>query len=205
MNTEKKPSYNPKWQQEYKETVVTADEAVKQVQPGMHVFLGTGCATPVELVKALVARAGELTDIEIVQLITRGDAPYATKELASCFPVNSFFISANVRDIIQQGLGDYTPIFLSDIPTLFRSGKLPLDVAMIQVTPPDENGMCSLGVSVDITKSAAQNARFVIAQVNPRMPRTLGDSMIHVYDIDCLVPVDMPIIENAQPEERPGT
>lgn len=205
MNTEKKPSYNTNWQQEYGENIVTAAEAVKQIQPGMNVFLGTGCATPVELVNALVARAGELTDIEIVQLITRGDAPYATKELASCFPVNSFFISANVRDIIQQGLGDYTPIFLSDIPALFRTGRMPLDVALIQVTPPDENGMCSLGVSVDITKSAAENARLVIAQVNPRMPRTLGDSMIHVFDIDFLVPVDMPIIENVQPEERPGT
>jgi acyl-CoA hydrolase/GNAT superfamily N-acetyltransferase len=205
MNTEKKPSYNTNWQQEYSETVVTAAEAVKQIHPGMHVFLGTGCATPVELVKALVARAGELTDIEIVQLLTRGDAPYATKELASCFPVNSFFISANVRDIIQQGMGDYTPIFLSDIPNLFRTGRLPLDVAMIQVTPPDENGLCSLGVSVDITKSAAENARLVIAQVNPRMPRTLGNSMIHVYDIDYLVPVDVPIIENPVPEERPGT
>jgi acyl-CoA hydrolase/N-acetylglutamate synthase-like GNAT family acetyltransferase len=205
MNTEKKPSYNPNWQQEHGEGIVTAAEAVRHIQPGMHVFLGTGCATPVELVKALVARAGELTDIEIVQLITRGDAPYATKELANCFPVNSFFISANVRDIIQQGMGDYTPIFLSDIPNLFRSGRMPLDVAMIQVTPPDENGMCSLGVSVDITKSAAQNARLVIAQVNPRMPRTLGDSMIHVFDIDYLVPVDVPIIENIQPVERPGT
>ena len=205
MNTEKTPSYNPNWQQEYSETIVTAAEAVRQIQPGMHLFLGTGCATPVELVKALVDRAGELTDIEIVQLLTRGDAPYATKELANCFPVNSFFISANVRDIIQQGLGDYTPIFLSDIPNLFRSGRMPLDVAMIQVTPPDANGLCSLGVSVDITKSAAQNARLVIAQVNPRMPRTLGDSMIHVFDIDYLVPVDVPIIENVQPEERPGT
>ena len=141
MNTEKTLSYNPEWQQEYGDAIVTAAAAVKHIQPGMHVFLGTGCATPVELVKALVARAGELTDIKIVQLITRGDAPYATKELASCFPVNSFFISANVRDIIQQGMGDYTPIFLSDIPNLFRSGRMPLDVAMIQVTPPDENGM----------------------------------------------------------------
>ncbi len=205
MSTEKKPSYNPDWQREYADEVVTAREAVSHIQPGMRVFLGTGCASPVELVKALVARAGELTDIEIVQLLSRGDAPYANRELASCFPVNSFFISANVRDIIQQGFGDYTPIYLSDIPRLFRSGRLSLDVALIHVTPPDENGLCSLGVSVDITRSAAENARIVIAQVNPRMPRTLGNSTIHVHDIDYLVPVDAPILENPIPEERPGT
>ena len=206
MSTEtKKPSYNVNWQQDYSEMVVTAAEAVRSIHPGMRVFLGTGCATPLELVRALVARAGELADIEIVQLLTRGDAPYATSELASCFPVNSFFISANVRSIIQQGMGDYTPIFLSDIPRLFRSGRLPLDVAMIQVTPPDENGLCSLGVSVDITRSAAENARIVIAQVNPRMPRTLGNASVHVYDLDYMVPVDAPIIEEPAPAYREGT
>lgn len=202
----KKPiSYNPNWQEEYSEIVVTAAKAVSEIKPGDRVFLGTGCATPLELINALVARARELTDIEIVQLLTRGDAPYATRELANCFPVNSFFISHNVRKIIQEGFGDYTPIFLSDIPRLFTSGRLPLDVALIHTTPPDENGMCSLGVSVDIVKSAAENARMVIAQVNPQMPRTLGNSMIHVYDIDYLVPVDCPVIENEQPEIRPGT
>ncbi|HDP33523.1 MAG TPA: GNAT family N-acetyltransferase [Candidatus Hydrogenedentes bacterium] len=202
---EKNISHNPDWQQDYAEMVVTAKEAVSHIQPGQSVFLGTGCATPVELIKALVARARELTDIEIIQLLTRGDAPYATKELANCFPVNSFFISQNVRDIIQQGLGDYTPICLSDIPRLFKSGKMPLDVALIHTTPPDENGLCSLGVSVDIVKSAAENARLVIAQVNPQMPRALGNSSLHVYDIDYLVPVDVPIIENTPPDARPGT
>ncbi len=202
---EKKISYNPNWREEYSEMVVSASDAVAQIKPGARIFLGTGCATPVELVKALVARSRELTDIEIVQLLTRGDAPYATKELANSFPVNSFFISHNVRAIIQQGLGDYTPIFLSDIPRLFKSGRMPLDVALIHTTPPDENGMCSLGVSVDIVKSAAENAPLVIAQVNPRMPRTLGNSMIHVYDMDYLVPVDTPIIENEPLDIRPGT
>ena len=109
-----------------------------------------------------------------------------------------------MRDIIQEGLGDYTPIFLSDIPRLFASGQLPLDVALIQVTPPDERGMCSLGVSVDIVKSAAENASLVIAQVNPRMPRTLGDSFLNVYDLDILVPVDMPIFE-VRPAETDDT
>ncbi len=202
---EKKISYNPNWREAYSEMVVSAADAVAEIKPGARVFLGTGCATPVALVQALVARSRELTDIEIVQLLTRGDAPYATKELANCFPVNSFFISHNVRAIIQQGLGDYTPIFLSDIPRLFKSGRMPLDVALIHTTPPDENGMCSLGVSVDIVKSAAENAPLVIAQVNPHMPRTLGNSMIHVYDMDYLVPVDAPIIENEPLDIRPGT
>ncbi len=203
--SQKPVNYNINWQQDYAETVVTAAEAVSHIIPGERVFLGTGCATPLELIKALVARSRDLTDIEIVQLLTRGDAPYATRELASCFPVNSFFISHNVREIIQEGFGDYTPIFLSDIPKLFKSGRLPLDVALIHTTPPDEHGMCSLGVSVDIVKSAAENAHKVIAQVNPQMPRTLGNSMIHVYDIDYLVPVDTPIIEDEPLVGRPGT
>ncbi|EKD51743.1 MAG: hypothetical protein ACD_62C00188G0007, partial [uncultured bacterium] len=156
---------------------------------------GTGCAQPQQLVKALVSRADELVDTEIVHLLTIGQAPYAHKELAQKFQVNSFFISDNVRDVIQEGLGDYTPIFLSDIPELFKSGQMPLDVALIQVSPPDEKGNCSLGVSVDIVKSAAQNARVVIAQVNEQMPRTLGDSFLHVHDFDYLVPVDVPLIE----------
>jgi acyl-CoA hydrolase/N-acetylglutamate synthase-like GNAT family acetyltransferase len=202
MNASTTSSYDLNWQQKYQESVVTAQEAVKHVQPGQRVFLGTGCAQPLELVRALTDRSMELIDTEIVHLLTFGDAPYTDSKLASHFTVNSFFIAANVRDIIQKGLGDYTPIFLSDIPRLFHSGQLPLDVALIHVTPPDEDGFCSLGVSVDIVKSAAENARLVIAQVNPQMPRTLGQSMIHVHDMDYLVPVDAPIIE--VPPIEPG-
>lgn len=202
---EKTISYDPDWQQKYDEMIVTAEEAVAVVQPGQRVFVGTGCAQPEALVHALVARSNQLRDTEIVHLLTIGQAPYAEKELVSHFSVNSFFIANNVRDIIQEGMGDYTPIFLSDIPRLFSSGRLPLDVALIQVTPPDERGLCSFGVSVDIVKSATENARIVIAQVNPRMPRTLGDSMIHIYDMDYLVPVDMPVIEVPPPEPSPTT
>ncbi len=201
----KQTSYDPQWQERYADMIATAKEAVAVVQPGQRVFVGTGCGQPLELVNALVARSNELVDTEIVHLLTLGEAPYAEKELASHFSVNSFFIAANVRDIIQQGMGDYTPIFLSDIPRLFDSGRLPLDVALIQVTPPDEHGMCSLGVSVDIVKSAAENTRVVIAQVNPQMPRTLGDSMLHVLDFDYLVPVDAPIIEVPSPEPGAAT
>jgi acyl-CoA hydrolase/RimJ/RimL family protein N-acetyltransferase len=193
-------SYDPKWQEVYRAQIMTAAEAVKQIRPGQRVFIGTGVGEPLTLVSALSKRAFELPDTEIVHLLTFGEAPYAHRELAQYFRVNSFFIAENVRDIIQEGLGDYTPIHLSDIPRLFDSGQLPLDVALIQVTPPDEQGMCSLGVSVDIVKSATANASLVIAQVNPRMPRTLGDSFIHAYDIDVLVPADEPLLEIKSPE-----
>jgi acyl-CoA hydrolase/N-acetylglutamate synthase-like GNAT family acetyltransferase len=175
--------------------IVTAEEAVAQIRPGNRVFIGTGCAEPQELVRALVARSASLADVQIVHLLTLGDASYADKELSQHFVVNSFFIAENVRHVIQEGLGDYTPIFLSDIPRLFTSGQLPLDAALIQVSPPDDRGWCSFGISVDIVKSAAANAKLVIAQVNPQMPRTLGDSFIHVNDIDYLVSVDVPLIE----------
>ncbi|MCK4720350.1 acetyl-CoA hydrolase/transferase family protein, partial [bacterium] len=193
-------SYDPDWKEKYSEMIVTADEAVSRIGPGQRIFIGTGCAQPQELVKALVDRAPYLADTEIVHLLTIGDAPYAHKTLAEQFRVNSFFISDNVRDIIQEGLGDYTPIFLSDIPRLFNSGQLPLDVALIHVSPPDEDGMCSFGISVDIVMSAAKNASTVIAQVNPRMPKTLGDSFINVYDMDILVAVDTPLLESIPPE-----
>jgi len=188
------------WTHKYKDMISTASEAVEQIKPGSRVFIGTGCAEPETLVDALTAYGDRLIDTEIVHLLTSGQAPYADKKLSRHFRVNSFFISKNVRGIIQDGLGDYTPIFLSDIPGLFKSGRLPLDVALIQVTPPDERGMCSLGISVDIVKSAMENAGLVIAQVNPQMPYTLGDSRINIYDLDILVPVDEPLIE-VQPIE----
>lgn len=200
-----KPSYDLHWKEKYADMIATADEAVAHVQPGQRVFVGTGCAQPLELVQALVKRSKDLVDTEIVHLLTQGDAPYAERELAAHFSVNSFFISQNVREIIQEGLGGYTPIFLSDIPRLFSTGQLPLDVALIECTPPDENGMCSLGISVDIVKSAAENSRIVIAQLNPQMPRTFGNSLLHVYDFDFLVPVDRPLIEAPPPEPTPVT
>src|ERR1035441_5562229 len=193
-------TYDPNWQETYKLQILTAAEAVKKIRPGQRVFIGTGTGEPLELVSALSKRAYELPDTEIVHLLTFGDAPYAHKELVQYFRVNSFFIAENVRDIIQEGLGDYTPIHLSDLPHLFDSGRLPLDVALIHVSPPDQFGMCSLGVSVDIVKSAAENAALVIAQVNPNMPRTLGDCFIHANDIDVLVPSIAPILEVPLPE-----
>ena len=155
--------------------------------------------------RALTKRSQELPDTEIVHLLTFGEAPYAHREMTRYFRINSFFIADNVREIIQEGLGDYTPVFLSDIPRLFSSGQLPLDAALIQVTPPDENGMCSLGVSVDIVRSAAENASLVIAQVNPNMPWTHGTSQVHVFDLDVLVPSDEPILETTYAEATEDT
>jgi acyl-CoA hydrolase/GNAT superfamily N-acetyltransferase len=195
MTEETIPVTDQNWKDNYGETVASATAALKKVRAGQRVFVGTGCAMPQTLVNALTARATQLADVEVVHLLTFGEAPYAHKKLQDNFRVNSFFIADNVRDVIQEGFGDYTPIFLSDIPRLFRSGQLPLDVALIQVSPPDENGMCSLGVAVDIVKSAAENASLVIAEVNPQMPRVFGDASLDIYDIDILVPVDTPLLE----------
>jgi acyl-CoA hydrolase/GNAT superfamily N-acetyltransferase len=203
MNAEKK--WDPDWQKTYASQLATAGAAVSQVRPGQRVFVGTGCAQPQALVAALTARSSELADTQIVHLLTMGDAPYAHRELTQHFTVNSFFIAENVRDVIQEGLGDYTPIFLSDIPRLFASGQLPLDVALIQVSPPDTRGLVSLGISVDIVRAAAENAGLVIAQVNPRMPRTQGNSLLSVHDIDLLVPVDAPLLEYELPQTDPVT
>lgn len=196
---------NPNWQEDYKALVATPSSAVKHIKPGQRVFIGTGCAEPIALVNALTHRAAELTDVEIIQLLSKGDAPYASRNLADSFRVNSFFISTAIRGHIREGLGNYTPILLSDIPRIFSTGKLPLDVVLIQVTPPDQRGKVSLGVSVDIVKCAAENGSLVIAQVNPQMPVTLGDSFLDVYDLDFLVPVDMPIIERFEEESTPDT
>ena len=174
---------------------VSAAEAVSAIQSGNRVFIHSVAAAPRRLIEAMTARAGELRVVEIVQLHTEGEAPYALPEHARSFRVNSVFVGPNLREAVQQGRADYLPVFLSEVPRLFRSGLLPLDVALIQVSPPDRHGFCSLGVSVDATRAAVQTARTVLAQVNPRMPRTHGDGLIHVDDIDLAVEVDDPIPE----------
>jgi acyl-CoA hydrolase/GNAT superfamily N-acetyltransferase len=200
-----KPDAGNDWQERYRDLIATPQQAAKMIKPGQRVFIGTGCGEPVALVQALTERAQELADVEIIQLLAKGEAPYASRQLSDSFIVNSFFIGTAIRSHIQEGLGDYTPVLLSDIPRLFSSGQLPLDVVLIQVTPPDQRGVVSLGVSVDIVKSAAANGSLVIAQVNPQMPHTLGDSTIDVYDLDVLVPVDMPILEREQSTVTPDT
>jgi acyl-CoA hydrolase/RimJ/RimL family protein N-acetyltransferase len=188
------------WQDQYRSRVATAPAAVKAIKPGWHIFVGTGCGQPQHLVEALVEHSAHITDAHIIHLLTMGQAPYADDRFREKFRTNSFFIAENVRGALSRGIGDYTPIFLSDIPRQFSSGAIPVDAALISVAPPDEQGMCSLGVSVDIVKSAAESARCVIAQVNSRMPRTLGRSSVPVEKIDFLVPFDEEIIAVPPPE-----
>ena len=197
MSADPKLNYEKDWQEKYSDMVMTAEQAVARIMPVQSVFIGSGVAQPLRLVSALVGRHAELADTQVLSSLTLGDAPYAYKELVDYFSVNTFFVSANVRNMIQEGYGDYTPISFSDIPALFVSGEMPIDVALIQVTPPDVQGRCSLGVSVDIVKAAAANAGLVIAQVNPQMPWTLGDSFVSVLDLDILVPGDDPLIETS--------
>lgn len=192
--------YDYDWQEKYHDMVMTAPKALENVRSGNRVFLGTGCGEPTVLVEALTRRSTSVADVEIVELLTKGDAPYADKKYSDIFKVNSFFIGHNVRELFREGRGDYTPILLSDIPRLFNSGKLPLDVALIQVTPPDKRGKVSLGVSVDIVKSATENASLVIAQVNPQMVWTHGASLVDIHDLDILVPADVPLLERVEPE-----
>ncbi|MGQ4871995.1 MAG: 4-hydroxybutyrate coenzyme A transferase, partial [Candidatus Thorarchaeota archaeon] len=143
------------WLERYKSKVLTADQAIRKIRRGSRIFLGTGCGVPIHLVQALAKNADVMADNEIVHLLTLGETPSADPEFQNQFRHNAFFISDNLRDAVIEGRADYTPIMLSDIPRLFRSGRMPLDVALIQVSPPDEHGFCSLGISVDITKSAA--------------------------------------------------
>lgn len=190
--------YDSDWQDKYRDMIMSPNKALSEVKSGNRVFLGTGCGEPVVLVEALVKKSKKLADVEIVELLTKGNAPYVDRKYADIFKVNSFFIGKNVRDLYQEGRGDYTPILMFDIPALLRSGKLPLDVALIQVSPPDKRGKMSLGISVDIVKSATENASLVIAQVNSQMPWTRGDSLIDIYDLDILVPADVDLIERDQ-------
>lgn len=191
------------WKERYKPRVGTAEEAMRLVKPGDSIFIGTACAQPQHLVAALAEHGRHIYDAHIIHLLTMGSAPYAEPRFKEKFKMNSFFVADNVRHALEQGIGDYTPIFLSEIPREFETGRIPIDVALISVTPPDQSGLSSFGVSVDIVKSAAANAKIVIGQVNSRMPRTLGDSFIHVNSIDMLVPYDEPIITVpvAKPDE----
>lgn len=179
---------------------VTAEEAVKIIKSNDRVFIHGVAAAPQELIRAMTARSAELRNVEIVHLHTEGPAPYSAPEMAESFHVNAFFVGANVRGAVRDGRADYVPVFLSEIPALFRKGVLPLNVALINVSPPDKHGFCSLGVSVDITRAAVECANHVIAQVNPKMPRTLGDSLLHISAIDMVVDVDAVLPEAPPPQ-----
>ena len=175
----------------------TAEEALKLVQSGDRVFIHGSAATPVHLVKALQARHTELKNVELVSITNMGEIDFFKSEYRESFFFNSLFVSANTRAVANSNDGDYVPIFLSEIPLLFRRRILPVNVALIQVSPPDIHGYCSLGTSVDIAKSAVEMASIIIAQVNPRMPRTHGDGFLHVKKIDALVwhETELPVVD----------
>ena len=175
--------------------LVSPAEAVASIASGQRVFVHSVAAAPQRLIAALVARADELRDVELVHLHTEGPAPYATADLARSFRTSALFVGANVRAAVASGEADYIPIFLSEVPALFRSGRMPLDAALIQVSPPDRHGFCSLGTSVDVSRAAVSVARRVIAEINPRMPRTHGDGQLHVDDIHEAVEVEYELHE----------
>jgi acyl-CoA hydrolase len=173
----------------------TAEEALRCVRSGNRVYIHPGCATPGPLVKALAARAAELENVEVVHLLTFGQADYIRAEMEGHFRHTAFFIGANVREAVNAGRADFVPIFLGEIERLFWSGAMPIDVALIQVSPPEEHGFCSLGVGVDTTLTAAKCARMVVAEVNEQMPRTMGDSFIHLSQLDYVVYTNRPLQE----------
>jgi len=188
-------SNSPSW--------LSAEDALTRLRSGMRVFVGSGCAAPQKLVAALAARGADLYDVEIVHILTFGEAPYAKPELLEHFRHNALFIGPNVRDAVNEGAADYTPVFLGEVPALFRSQKIHLDLALVQVSPQDAHGFCSFGVSVDVVKAAVDSADYVVAEVNPNMPRTLGDSFVHMSELDALVRSDLPLLEfsNKPPSE----
>lgn len=176
---------------------VSAEEAVKIIKSGDRVFIHSAVAAPQLLISEMAKRAEELEDVEIVKLHTDGPAPYAQPGMERHFRVNAFFVGGNVRKAVNEGRADYLPVFLSEVPGLFRKNILPIDVALIQVSPPDEHGFCTLGVSVDASLAAAKTAKMVIAQVNTYMPRTHGDGFLHVNELDFLVEGDMELPQMA--------
>jgi acyl-CoA hydrolase/RimJ/RimL family protein N-acetyltransferase len=183
------------WREKYAEKIVSADQAVRKIRPGDRVFIGSACGEPQELVRCM-ANAGEnFTDTELVHVLTLGVAPYTEPKVAHNFRPNAFFIGNTLRDSVNKAQADYTPIFLSQVPQLFQTRRLGIDVALIMVSPPDEHGNCSLGVSVDITKSAAESAKTLVAQVNKHMPRAHGDCYLNVNQIDCLVEHEEDLLE----------
>jgi len=185
----------------YQSRVTTAQEAVKVIKSGHRIFLTGNVSVPQKLLAALVEYAPELNNVEICQALTVGSADYVSPEMEGHLRVNSMFISANIRKAVQEGRADFTPVLLSEFPLLFKRGVLPLDVALVHVSTPDEHGFCSLGVEVGLTKTAAESAKVIIAEVNEKMPRTLGDSFIHVSRLTHIVPVNYPIPEHIMASE----
>ena len=183
------------WRVRYADKVCTAAEAVRDIRKGQRVLIGSGCAEPQLLSEALAERGDELADTQIVHLLTLGTAPYAQPKFQRGFRHNALFIGPNVREAVSEGRADFTPVFLSEVPALMRSGQIPIHVALISVSPPDEHGYCSYGVAVDVVKAATECAQLVVAEVNENMPRALGDSFVHISKLHRLTPSSMPVLE----------
>ena len=181
------------WELEYRRKLLKPADALARVRSGMRVYIQPGCGEPETLVEALILRAPFVHNVEVVHLLTLGCADYVAPEMAGHFRHNAMFIGGNVREAVNEGRADYTPVYLSEVEELFESGAMRLDVALIQVSPPDSHGFCCLGVGVDTTLTASRCARYVVAQVNGRMPRTFGDSFIHVSRIDAFVESSRPL------------
>ncbi len=192
------------WKTRYKERIVSAEEAVGAIESENRVFLTGNVSVPYKLLDALVEKAPTLKDVEICQALTVGAPAYVGPEMEGHLRVNTMFISGNIRSAVQSGRADFTPVLLSEFPLLFKNGYLPLDVALIHVSLPDEHGFCSLGVEVGLTKTAAESAKIIIAEVNEQMPRTLGDAFIHISRLNYIVPVNYPIPEMAMSDGEPS-
>lgn len=175
--------------------ITTAEEAVKNIKSNDNIFIHSAAAAPQKLIQALVSRAGQLKNVSVYQLHTEGQAPYATEEFSKSFQLKLLFVGANTRGAVQQGRGSYIPIFLSEVPSLFRRKIIPLDAALLTVSAPDRHGYCSLGTSVDVSLAAEESAKLVIAQINKFMPRSHGDGLIHTNNIDIMVEHDEPLPE----------
>ncbi len=192
------------WKAIYQSKVTTAEEAIQAIKSGNRVFLSGNCSIPKVLLNALVDYAPQVENVEITHALTMGSTDYVAEGMEDHVRVNTMFIGANVRKAVHEGRADFTPVLLSEFTLLFKRGILPLDVALVHLSPPDEHGFCSFGVESGLTKTPAESARIIIAEVNQEMPRTLGDTFIHVSKIDYIVPVDYPLMEMPMSEGGPS-
>ncbi len=188
----------PSWVNKYKEKLTTADEAVNVINSGDSIVVQPGCAVPRELLRAMVKRKDELFGVKLYHILIVGDIPYLKPGMEEHFRHRAFFIGANSRKAINEGRADYIPIYLSEVTLLFKNDIIPVDISLINVSPPDEHGFCSYGIDVGNIKTPTDKAKIVIAQVNPQMPRGLGNSFIHVNKIDHIVEHDEPLLELPQ-------
>jgi 4-hydroxybutyrate CoA-transferase len=184
-----------KWEEQYKNKVVSPDVAVRSIKSGNRIFLTGNCSVPTFALEALVRRAPKLNNVEVCHALTIGSDAYVAPEMSGHLRINALFIGHNVRKAVQEGRADFTPVLLSEFPLLFKNGYLPVDVALVHLSPPDEHGFCSFGVEVGLSKTVAESAKIIIAEVNEQMPRTLGDSFIHVNKLDYIIPVNYPLPE----------